>query len=155
MIDNRSNPAPLILLGLIALGVAGVVVYALAEPRIDRGTVNNVAYICAGGPVLIASILAVFVGAAWLDGRRHARRREDEAARGEVLYQRQQAAQAQSTDLAVLRQMTAVVEAGARAQLTAARAQHELARTAALQPPAADEQGAYWMIPAEWSEIDE
>lgn len=150
---EQRDHTPLILLGLIALGVAGFVVYRLAEPRLDRGTVNNVAYLCAAGPVLIASILAVFAGFAWLDGRRHARRRADEAARVEALYFRQQEAHQQSTDLAVLRQMTQVVEAGARAQLTAARAQHELARTAALQPPT-DEAGAYWMIPAEWSEIE-
>jgi hypothetical protein len=136
------------------LGVAGAVVYFLAEPHMDRATVNNVAYLCAGGPVLIASILAVFAGLAWLDGRRHARRREDEANRQDVLYQRQQMAQAQSTDLAVLRQMVQVVEHGARAQLTSAKAQNELARGALLQPPAEDE-GAYWTIPASWAEIDD
>ena len=152
MVDNRSNPAPLILLGLIALGVGGAVVYFLAEPRIDSGTVNNVAYICAAGPLLIAFVISFFVGQAWLEARRHNRRREDEALRGDVLYQRQQAAQAQSTDLAVLKQMTAVVEAGARAQLTSARAQNELARGALLQPPA--DEGAYWTIPAEWAEIE-
>lgn len=153
MVEKNSNAGPLILLGLIALGVGGAVVYLLAEPRIDRGTVNNVAYICAAGPLLIASILAVFAGIVWRDGRQHARRREDEALRGDVLYQRQQMAHQQSTDLAVLRQMTQVVEAGARAQLTAAKAQHEMARTQALQP-ADDDAGAYWTIPAEWAEID-
>ncbi len=153
MVEKNSNAGPLILLGLIALGVAGAVVYALAEPRIDRGTVNNVAYICAAGPLLIATVISFFVGQAWLEARRHNRRREDEALRGDVLYQRQQDAHAQSTDLAVLRQMTQVVEAGARAQLTAARAQHEMARTQALQP--GDDDGAYWMIPASWAEIDD
>lgn len=152
MPDNRSNPAPLILLGLIALGVAGAVVYFLAEPRLDRGTVNKVAYICAAGPLVIATVISFFVGQAWLEARRHNRRREDEAMRGDVLYQRQQMAQQQSTDLAVLRQMTQVVEAGARAQLTAAKAQTEIARAAALQP--AEDEGAYWTIPAEWAEID-
>jgi len=152
MRDQRDH-TPVILLGLIALGVGGAVVYGLAEPRIDRGTVNGVAYICAGGPVLIGCILAVFVGLAWLDGRRHARRREDEEMRQQVLYQRQQAAHAQSTDLAVLGQMVQVVEAGARAQLSAAKAQTELARAAQLQPPA-EQAGAYWTIPAEWAEIE-
>ena len=153
MVENRQSAGPLILLGLIALGVGGAVVYGLAEPRLDAGTVNKIAYICAGAPLVIASILSVFVGLAWLDGRRHARRREDEAMRQDVLYERQQMAHQQSTDLAVLRQMTQVVEAGARAQLTAAKAQHEMARTAALQP--ADDEPAYWTIPAEWAEIDE
>jgi K+-sensing histidine kinase KdpD len=153
MVDNKSNAGPLILLGLIALGVGGVVVYFLAEPRIDRGTVNNVAYICAAGPLVIALVISFFVGQAWLEARRHNRRREDEAMRGDVLYRRQQDAHAQSTDLAVLRQMTQVVEAGARAQLTAAKAQHEMARSAALQPPA-EEPAAYWTIPAEWAETD-
>lgn len=152
MVDNRQSAGPLILLGLIALGVAGAVIYALAAPRIDRGTVNNVAYICAAGPLLIALVVSLFVGQAWLEARRHNRRREDEAMRGDILHQRQQAAQAQSTDLAIMRQMVSVVESGARAQLTAARAQHELARTAALQP---SEEGAYWTIPAEWAEIDD
>ena len=152
MVDNRSNAGPLILLGLIALGVAGAVVYFLAEPRLDRATVNKVAYICAGGPLLIGIILSVFAGIVWRDGRQHARRREDEAMRGDVLYQRQQMAHQQSTDLAVLRQMTQVVEAGARAQLTAAKAQHEMARTQALQP--AEDEGAFWTIPAEWAEIE-
>lgn len=153
MVEQRQSAGPLILLGLMALGVAGAVVYLLAEPRLDAGTVNKIAYLCAGGPVLIASILAVFGGLAWLDGRRHARRREDEAQRNDVLHQRQQAAHAQSTDLAVLRQMTQVVEAGARAQLTAAKAQTEIARAAALQPT--EEDGAYWTIPAAWAEIDD
>lgn len=153
MVDNRSNAGPLILLGLIAFAVGGAVVYLLAEPRIDRGTVNNVAYICAAGPLLIAFVISFFVGQAWLEARRHNRRREDEALRGDVLYQRQQMANQQSTDLAVLRQMTQVVEAGARAQLTAAKAQHEMARTQALQP-AEEDAGAYWTIPAEWAEIE-
>lgn len=152
MIDNRSNAGPMILLGLIAAAAAAVVVYLLAAPRIDRATVNNVAYICASGPLLLLSILLVILGIGWLDSRRHARRREDEAMRQDVLYHRQQAAQQQSTDLAVLRQMTQVVEAGARAQLTAAKAQTEIARAAALQP--AEDEGAYWTIPAEWAEID-
>ena len=151
MRDQRDH-TPVILLGLIALGVTGAVVYFLAEPRLDRGTVNNVAYICAMVPLIVGGIGAFFVGLAWLDGRRHARRREDEAMRQDVLYQRQQAAHAQSTDLAVLRQMTAVVEAGARAQLTSARAQNELARGALLQPPA--DEPSYWTIPAEWAEIE-
>ena len=150
--SQQRDHTPVILLGLIALGVGGAVVYFLAEPRIDSGTVNNVAYLCAGGPVLIGIVISFFVGQAWLEARRHNRRREDEALRGDVLYQRQQAAQAQSTDLAVLKQMTAVVEAGARAQLTSARAQNELARGALLQPPA--DEGAYWTIPAEWAEIE-
>ncbi len=154
MIDNRSSATPLIFLGLIALGVAGAVGYFLAEPYMTRGLVNAVAVLCAMTPLIVGSIGACFVGMAWLDGRRHARRREDEAARQTALWQHQQAAHQQSTDLVVLRQMTQVVEAGARAQLTAAKAQHELARTAALQP-ATDDAGAYWMIPAEWSEIDE
>ena len=152
MVDNRSNPGPLILLGLIAFAVTGAVVYLLAEPRLEAGTVNKVAYICAAGPLLIAFVISFFVGQAWLEARRHNRRREDEAMRQDVLYQRQQAAHAQSTDLAVLRQMTQVVEAGARAQLTSARAQNELARGALLQPPA--DEGAYWTIPAEWAEIE-
>lgn len=152
MTDNRSSATPLIFVSLIGLGVTGAVIYALAEPRIDRGTVNNVAYLCAMTPLIVGSIAAFFVGLAWLDGRRHARRREDEAARAEVLYHRQQEAHQQSTDLAVLRQMTQVVEAGARAQLTAARAQHEMARTQALQP--ADDEPSYWTIPAEWAELD-
>jgi hypothetical protein len=152
MVDNRQSSTPLIFVGLIALGVAGAVIYFLAEPRLDRGTVNNVAYICAMVPLIVGGIMAFFVGLAWLDGRKHARRREDEALRGDVLYRRQQDAHAQSTDLAVLRQMTQVVEAGARAQLTAAKAQHEMARTAALQPD--DDAGAYWTIPAEWIELD-
>ena len=150
--SQQRDHTPVILLGLIAFAVGGAVVYLLAEPRIDRGTVNNVAYICAAGPLLIAFVISFFVGQAWLEARRHNRRREDEALRGDVLYQRQQAAQAQSTDLAVLKQMTAVVEAGARAQLTSARAQNELARGALLQPPA--DEGAYWTIPAEWAEIE-
>lgn len=153
MVDNRSNPAPLLLLGLIALGVAGVVVYLLAEPRLDAGTVNKVAYLCAGGPLVIATVISFFVGQAWLEARRHNRRREDEAMRQDVLYRRQQDAHQQSTDLAVLAQMVQVVEHGARAQLTAAKAQSELARAAALQPPA-EEPAAYWTIPAEWAEID-
>lgn len=153
MVDNRSNPAPLILLGLIALGVAGAVVYLLAEPRLDAGTVNNVAYICAAGPLLIATVISIFVGQAWLEARRHNRRRADEAMRQQVLYQRQQAAHAQSTDLAVLGQMVQVVEAGARAQLTAAKAQTEIARAAQLQAPA-EQDAAYWTIPAEWAEIE-
>lgn len=150
---EQRDHTPVILLGLIALGVTGAVVYLLAKPLLDRGTVNAVAILCGMTPLIVGSIGAFFVGLAWLDGRRHARRREDEAARAERLYYRQQEAHQQSTDLAVLRQMTQVVEAGARAQLTSARAQHELARTAALQPPA-DDTGAYWMIPAEWAEID-
>ena len=150
--SQQRDHTPVILLGLIALGVGGAVVYFLAEPRIDSGTVNNVAYLCAGGPVLIGIVISFFVGQAWLEARRHNRRREDEAMRQDVLYQRQQAAQAQSTDLAVLKQMTAVVEAGARAQLTSARAQNELARGALLQPPA--DEGAFWTIPAEWAEIE-
>jgi len=151
---EQRDHTPVILLGLIALGVGGAVVYLLAKPLLSRGTVNAVAVMCGMTPLIVGSIGAFFAGLAWLDGRRHARRREDEAMRQDVLYQRQQAAHAQSTDLAVLRQMTQVVEAGARAQLTAARAQHELARTAALHPPADDETGAYWMIPAEWAEIE-
>lgn len=152
MTDNRSSATPLIFVSLIGLGVAGAVVYFLAEPHMTQGLVNTVGVLCAMTPLIVGSIAAFFVGLAWLDGRRHARRREDEAARAEVLYHRQQEAHQQSTDLAVLRQMTQVVEAGARAQLTAARAQHEMARTAALQP--AEDDGAFWTIPAEWAEID-
>lgn len=153
MVENKQSAGPLILISLISMGVAGAVVYLLAEPRIDRSTVNNVAYICAAGPLLIATILAVFAGLAWLDGRRHARRREDEAMRGDVIYQRQQMASQQATDLAIMRQMVQLVEHGARAQLTAARTQNELARGALLQPPA--DESAYWAIPAEWAEIDD
>ena len=153
MIDNRSNAGPMILLGLLAAAAAAVVVYLLAAPRIDRATVNNVAYICASGPLLLLSILLVILGIGWLDSRRHARRREDEAMRQDVLYHRQQAAQQQSTDLAVLRQMTQVVEAGARAQLTAARTQHELARSAALLPPS--DANSAWEIPANWDSYDD
>lgn len=152
---EQRDHTPVVLLGLIALGVTGAVVYFLAEPRIDRGTVNNVAYICAAGPLLIAFVISFFVGQAWLEARRHNRRREDEAMRGDVIYRRQQDAHAQSTDLAVLRQMTQVVEAGARAQLTAAKAQNELTRGALLQAPTNEDAGAYWMIPAEWAEIDD
>lgn len=152
MVENKQSAGPMILLGLIAMGVTGAVIYLLAEPRLDRGTVNKIAYLCAMTPIIVGGILAFFVGLAWLDGRRHARRREDEALRGDVLYHRQQEAHAQSTDLAVLRQMTQVVEAGARAQLTAAKAQHEMARTAALQP--GDDEAAYWTIPADWAEIE-
>lgn len=152
MVESKQSVTPLIFVGLIALGVAGAVVYLLAEPRLEAGTVNKIAYICAMTPIIVGGIVAVFVGLAWLEARRHNRRREDEAMRGDVLHERQQYAQAQSTDLAVLKQMTAVVEADARAQLTAAKAQSELARGAALQAPR--DEGAYWVIPAEWAEIE-
>lgn len=153
MVDNRSNAGPMILLGLIAAAAAAVVVYLIAAPRIDRATVNNVAYICAGGPLLLLAILTAILGIGWLEARRHARRREDEAMRQDALYQHAQQARQQSTDLAILRQMTQVVETGARAQLNAARAQHELARSAALQPPGGDED--LWAIPADWNTYDD
>jgi len=150
MVERSHSAAPLIFVALITLGVLGAVGYALAEPYMTAALLNTVTLICAVGPSLAVVVLAWFAGQAWRDSRAHARRREDEEARQAVIYRRQGETQQQATDLAVLRQVVSVVEQGARAQLTAAKAQNEMARFPSHQL----EDGTGWEIPATWADIE-
>lgn len=153
----NSRDSMALVLGLGALAVAALVVYALIAPTWDNGKTQALIAGVFGCPTVLGVIGAIFLGLHWRDERQAARREKEVARRQHTINVQSQNAQEFGVNAFVMRQTLDLLGQVAQTQARQAGAQlADLRRDAfqqrAIETPAHDPEP--WFV-GEWQYDDE